>query len=54
MWVHGLYRNDTEQGQVADTGKSGDEHTASIKCEKFIEQLGTGYVLKKDCTSWSE
>jgi hypothetical protein len=36
---HGLDRSGLVQGQVADSCKSGNEPSSSIKCGVFVDQL---------------
>jgi len=36
------------------TGECGNELLGSIKCGEFLGYLRTGYLLKKDCASWSK
>ena len=43
----------SEQGQMAGTCDCGNEHSGSIKCGEFLDQLRTGQLLKKDSASWS-
>jgi len=37
MWGHGLDIAVSEQGQVAGTCESGNEHSGSIKCGEFLD-----------------
>ena len=53
MWVNGLDRAGSGQGQVADTCECGNEPSGSVKCGEF-DQLQTGQFLKKNCAPWSE
>jgi hypothetical protein len=39
---------------VAGTGKCGSDPSGSIKCGRFLEQLRTGYLLKKESDPWSK
>jgi len=39
---------------MAGTHKCGNEHLVFIKCRKFVDQLRTGWLLKKDSVSWRE
>jgi hypothetical protein len=32
----------------------GDEPSGSIKCGDFLDQLRTGWLLKKDSAAWSK
>jgi hypothetical protein len=41
-------------GQVAGTCKCGNELWGSIKCGKYLDQLKTGQLLKKDSAQWSK
>jgi len=54
MWGHGLDRCGSGYGQVAGTCECGNELLGPIKCGKFLDYLKTGYLLKKDCASWSK
>jgi hypothetical protein len=38
---HGLDRSGSEQGQMADSYKCGNEPSCSIKCREFHEELKT-------------
>ena len=51
---YGLDQAGSGQGQVAGTCEYGDEHSGSIKCGEFLDQLKTGQLLNKDCAVWSE
>ena len=52
MWGHGLDRAGSGQGQLAGTCEYGNEHSGSIKCGEFLDQLQNGYLLKKDSAAW--
>ena len=54
MFGYGMDRAGTGQAHVAGTCECGNEHSGSIKCGKFLDQLQTGQLLKKDCAPWSE
>jgi hypothetical protein len=49
MWRYGLDRAGSVEGQVAGTCECG-----SRKCEKFLDWLKTGLLLKKDSAPWCE
>jgi len=42
MGVYELDRAGSRQGQVTGTCKCGNEHSDSIKCGEFLDQLRTG------------
>ena len=48
MWVYGLGRFGSGQGKMAGTCECGNEHSGSIKCEDFLDQLKTNQLLKKN------
>ena len=48
MWVYGLDWAGPGQRQVADACECGNEHSGSVKCGEFLDQLQTGQLLKKD------
>jgi len=54
MWGYGLDRAGSGQGQVAGTYEYGNEPSGSIKCGEFLDQLNTGWLLKKDSAPWSK
>jgi len=39
--AHGLCRSASRMGQEAGACKCGNEHSASIKCREFLDQLRT-------------
>jgi hypothetical protein len=39
---------------VAGTCECGNEPSGSIKCGEFLDQLRTGWLLKKDSAQWSK
>ena len=47
MWVYGLDRAGSGQGQVAGTSECGNEPAGSIKYVEFLDQLKTVQLLKK-------
>ena len=53
MWVYGLDRAASGQGQMAGTCDCGHELSGSIKCGEF-DWLRTGQLLKKDSAPWSK
>ena len=54
MFWYGHDRGGSRQGQVAGTFECGNEHSSSIKCWEFLDQLETGQLLKKGYATWSE
>ena len=54
MWVCGLDWAGPGQRQMANACKCGNEPSGSVKCWEFIDQLQTGWLLKKDSAPWSE
>ena len=54
MWVYGLVWAGPGQRQVADACECGNEHSGSVKCGEFLDQLQTSQLLKKDSAPWSE
>ena len=50
---YGLDRGGSDKGQVAGTCECGNEYSGYIKCQEFLDQLKTGYFLRKDCAAWS-
>jgi hypothetical protein len=41
-------------GEVAGFCEYGNEPSGSIKCEEFLDQLETGWLLKKYSVLWSK
>ena len=39
---------------MVGTCDCGNEPSGSIKCGEFLDQLETGYLLKKDSAAWSK
>ena len=55
MWVYGLDWAGPGQRQVVDACECGNEHSGSVKCGEFLDQLQTSQLLKKDrCTKHVE
>ena len=54
MCGYGLNGADFGQAQVVGTCECGNETSGSIKSGKFLDQLQTGQLLKKDFVPWSE
>ena len=54
FWGIGLDRSGSGQGQVMGTCECGNEHLGSIKCEKFVDQLKTGWLLKNELALFSK
>ena len=54
MLGYELDRASLGQRQVAGTWECGNESSGSIKWGEFLDQLKTGWLLKKDVAPWSE
>ena len=54
MGGHGLDRAGSGQVQVTGTCECGNEPSGSTKCEEFLDQLKTGYLLKKGSAAWNK
>ena len=54
MWVYGLDWAGPGQKQMADACECGNEHSGSVKCGEFLDQLQTSQLLKKDSAPWSK
>ena len=52
--VTGTHLSRYRVGTRGGTCESGNEHSGSIKCGEFLDWLGTGLLLKKDSSPWSE
>ena len=51
MWVYGLDWAGPGQRQVADACECGNEPSGSVK---FLDQLQTSQLLKKDSAPWGK
>ena len=51
---YGLDRASSGQGQVAGTCECGNNPSDSIKCGELLDQLRTGWLLKKYSAPWSK
>ena len=54
MWVYGLDWAGPGQKQLADTCECVNEPSGSVKRGESLDQLQTGWLLKKDSAPWSE
>ena len=51
---HGLERSVSGQGHVTGCCECGNEPSGSIKCRKFLDQLMTCQLLRKDSAPWNQ
>ena len=54
MWVDGLDRAGSGQGQLAGICDCGNEPSGSINLWEFLDQLKTCQLLKKGSATWSK
>ena len=54
MWGYGLDETGLGKGQVVGTCECGNELSGSLNCEELLDQLQTGWLLKKDSAPWSK
>ena len=54
MWCMDWIELAQDRDSLAGNCECGSEHSGSINCGEFLDQLKTGQILKKDSALWSK